>query len=185
MVRMSEDSEPLPNLRSIYDTPWVTGKEKKALTTTLGQSFCLIIYMLQKRDVLGLSAYLPSVYEGRCRHYRMVSKLCGMLVTEERVNCLHSWNHVTNKTRWYCCCSLSPFRLFATPWNAARQASLFFTMSQRLLRLRSVELVMPFNHLILCHPLSLFAFNLSQHQGLFQWACSSHHMAKVLELQHQ
>lgn len=90
MVRMSEDSEPLPNLRSIYDTPWVTGKEKKALTTTLGQSFCLTIYMLQKRDVLGLSAYLPSVYEGRCRHYRMVSKLCGMLVTEERVNCLHS-----------------------------------------------------------------------------------------------
>ena len=51
--------------------------------------------------------------------------------------------------------SLSPFRLFATPWNAARQASLFFTMSQRLLRLRSVELVMPFNHLILCYPLLL------------------------------
>ena len=82
MGRMSEDSEPLPNLRSIYDTPWVTGKEKKALTTMLGQSFCLIIYMLKNRDVLGLSAYLPSVYEGRCRHYRMVSKLCGMLVAE-------------------------------------------------------------------------------------------------------
>ena len=42
-----------------------------------------------------------------------------------------------------------------TPWNAARQASPFFTMSQRLLRLSSIELVMPFNHLILCYPLLL------------------------------
>ena len=41
------------------------------------------------------------------------------------------------------------------------------------------------NHLILCHPLSPFALNLSQHQGLFQWAGSLHQVAKVLKLQLQ
>ena len=40
-----------------------------------------------------------------------------------------------------------------TPWTAARQASLSFTTSCSLLRLMSIELVMPSNHLILCHPL--------------------------------
>ena len=51
--------------------------------------------------------------------------------------------------------SLSRVRLFATPWTAAHQASLSITNSQRLLKLMSIELVMPSNHLILCHPLLL------------------------------
>ena len=42
-----------------------------------------------------------------------------------------------------------------TPWTAARQASLSITNSRRLLKLMSIELVMPSNHLILCHPLLL------------------------------
>ena len=42
-----------------------------------------------------------------------------------------------------------------TPWTAARQASLSFTVSQSLLKLMSVESVMPSNHLILCRPLLL------------------------------
>ena len=42
-----------------------------------------------------------------------------------------------------------------TPWTAARQNSLSFTFSQRLLKLMSVESMMPSNHLILCHPLLL------------------------------
>ena len=46
-------------------------------------------------------------------------------------------------------------RLFATPWTAARQASLSITNSQSLLKLMSIESVMPSNHLILCHPLLL------------------------------
>ena len=41
------------------------------------------------------------------------------------------------------------------PWTAACQASLSFTVSQSLLKLMSIELVMPSNHLILCHPLLL------------------------------
>ena len=44
---------------------------------------------------------------------------------------------------------------FVTPWTAACQTSLSFTVSQNLLKLRSTESVMPFNHLILCHPLLL------------------------------
>ena len=51
--------------------------------------------------------------------------------------------------------SLSRVRLFATPWPAARQASLSITSSWSLLKLMSVESVMPSNHLILCHPLLL------------------------------
>ena len=51
--------------------------------------------------------------------------------------------------------SLSRVRLFATPWTAAHQASLSITNSQSLLKLMSIELVMPSNHLILCRPLLL------------------------------
>ena len=47
--------------------------------------------------------------------------------------------------------SLSCVRLFATLWTTAHQASLFFTNSQSLLTLRSIESMMPSNHLILCH----------------------------------
>ena len=50
---------------------------------------------------------------------------------------------------------LSRVRLFATPWIAARQVSLSITNSQSLLKLMSIELVMPSSHLILCHPLLL------------------------------
>ena len=51
--------------------------------------------------------------------------------------------------------SLSCVRLFVTPWTTARQASLSISNSWSLLKLRSIELVMPSNHLILCHPLLL------------------------------
>ena len=50
---------------------------------------------------------------------------------------------------------LSLVRLFVTPWMAARQASLFITNSRNLLKLMSIESVMPSNHLILCRPLLL------------------------------
>ena len=50
---------------------------------------------------------------------------------------------------------LSLVRVFATPWIAARQASLSITNSRSLLKLMSIESVMPSSHLILCHPLLL------------------------------
>ena len=51
--------------------------------------------------------------------------------------------------------SLSRVRLFAASWTAARQASLSITISRSLLKLMSIESVMPSNHLILCHALLL------------------------------
>ena len=62
------------------------------------------------------------------------------------------------------------------PWTAARQAS------RSLHKLMSITLVMPSNHHPLLSP-SPPAFNLPQHQGLFQWVSSSHKVAKVLEFQ--
>ena len=61
---------------------------------------------------------------------------------------------------YYCLLSfvvqlLSHVQLFASPWTAARQASLSFTISQSLLKLMSIESMMPPNHLILCCPLLL------------------------------
>ena len=52
---------------------------------------------------------------------------------------------------------LSHVRLFATAWTATRQASLSFTNYWSLLKLMSIELVMPSNHLILCRPLLLLS----------------------------
>ena len=51
--------------------------------------------------------------------------------------------------------SLGGVRLFETPWTIACQASLYITNSQSLLKLMSIELVMPFNHLVLCRLLLL------------------------------
>ena len=80
--------------------------------------------------------------------------------------------------------SLSRIQLFRTPWTTARQASLSITNSRSILKLMSIESVMPSNHLILLSP-SPPAFNLSQHQGLFRWVSSLHQVAKVLEFQLQ
>ena len=80
--------------------------------------------------------------------------------------------------------SLSCVQLFAQPWSATCQASLFFTISWSLLKLMSIESVMPSTHLILCHPL-LFLPSIFPSISLFQSASSSHQVAKVLELQLQ
>ena len=71
----------------------------------------------------------------------------------------------------------------ATPWIAARQASLSVTNSRSSLKLASIESVMPSSHLILCHPLLLPPIPPSI--SLFQWVNSSHEVAKVLEFQLQ
>ena len=80
--------------------------------------------------------------------------------------------------------SLSRVRLFATPWIAARQASLSITNSRSSLRLTHVHRVS--DAIQPSHPLSSpspLAPNPSQHQSLFQWVNSSHEVAKVLEFQ--
>ena len=73
--------------------------------------------------------------------------------------------------------SLIHVQLFATPWIAARQASLSVTNSQSLPKLMSVELVMPSNHLSLCRPLLLLPSVVPSHR-VFPKV-----VAKTLELQ--
>ena len=81
--------------------------------------------------------------------------------------------------------SLSCIRLFVTPWTVARQASLSITNSRSLLKLTSIELVMPSNHITLCHPLLLLP-SIFPRIGVFSKE-SVLRVAKVLEfqLQHQ
>ena len=81
--------------------------------------------------------------------------------------------------------SLSRVWLFATPWTAARQDSPSITNSQGLLKLMSIESVMPSNHLILCCPLLLPPSIFPSIRVFFQWVNSSHQVVKVLEFQLQ
>ena len=97
----------------------------------------------------------------------------------------------------YCNISYSVTKLcltLSTPWTAAHQASLSFTISWSLLRFMSTELVIPSNHLILCHPLllpSILRWHPTISSSVILWEeipvfrLSSHQVAKVLELQHQ
>ena len=78
--------------------------------------------------------------------------------------------------------SLSLVRLFATPWIAARQASLSITNSRSLLKLMLIESVMSSTHLILCRPLPLPASGSFPVSQLFTWGGQS---IGVSELQHQ
>ena len=66
-----------------------------------------------------------------------------------------SYSRVNNKINSVQFSSFSRVRLIATPWIAARQASLSITNPQSSLRLTCIESMMPSSHLILCHPLLL------------------------------
>ena len=81
---------------------------------------------------------------------------------------------------------LSHVLLFVTPWTAARQASLSFTISWTLLKLMSIQLVMLSNHLVLCDPLLLLPSILPSIR-VFSNESVLHQVTKVLEfqLQHQ
>ena len=63
--------------------------------------------------------------------------------------------HHSSKASILQCSAFFTVQLFATPWTAACQASLSFTISWNLLKLISIESVMPSSHLILCHLLLL------------------------------
>ena len=67
----------------------------------------------------------------------------------------HLWEVILSSIQFSSVQLLSHVQLFVTPRTAARQASLSITNSRSLLKLMSIESVMPSNHLILCHPLLL------------------------------
>ena len=74
------------------------------------------------------------------------------------------WRH----TQFSSVKSLSCVWVFATPWTALCQASLSITNSWNLLKLMSIESVMPSNHLLLCHPLLLNLLQSLPASGSFQ-----------------
>ena len=108
------------------------------------------------------------------------------------LNYLHTGLHVQFTTPWALWIvvvfqSLSRVWLFATPWTAAHQVSLSFSISRYVfpeftqIHHWVSDAIQPSHPLLPPSP----AFNLSQHQGLFQWISSLHQVAKVSELQHQ
>ena len=125
-----------------------------------------------------------------------------MYLSNDSPNCVSSpliWKSPVYESKPSCCCTVTKSCLtLCNPMDSSMpvhvlhvlhggcQAPLSSTVSQSLLKFMSFESVMLSNHL--SHPLpppSPFAFNLSQHQGLFQRVGSSHQVAKVLELQLQ
>ena len=82
-----------------------------------------------------------------------------------------------------CCCLVAQSCLtLCNPMDCSRQVSLSFTISWSLFKLMSIELVIPSNHLILCHPL-LLLLSIFPITGVFSNE-SAHQVTKVLELQH-
>ena len=73
---------------------------------------------------------------------------------------------------------LSHVRLFATPWTAAYQASLPITNFRRFLKVMSIELVRPSNHLTLCRPLLFLPSILPRIRVFSKWVSSSHQVPK-------
>ena len=89
-----------------------------------------------------------------------------------------SWTQLNDSVQFSSVQSLSRVQLFATPWIAARQASLSITNSQSSLRLMSIESVMPSSHLILCHPLLLMppirpSIRVFSNESRFAWGGQS------------
>ena len=68
---------------------------------------------------------------------------------------LTSREEIGNRKYLSSCCSVTQCLALVTPWTAARQASLSFTIFQSLLKFMSIQSMMPSNHLILCRPLLL------------------------------
>ena len=96
----------------------------------------------------------------------------------------HHWGLGFQDTNFAIVWSQNHDQLFATPWTAAHQASLSFTVFQSLLKLVSIELVMPSHHLILCRPLLLLSSIFPSIRD-FSNESPLHQVVKVLELQLQ
>ena len=92
-------------------------------------------------------------YERELRKSPESLRLC-LLSRYRPENLCLSFSYIMGVT-YFAVQSLSHVWLFATPWTAAGQSSLSFTISQSFLKLMSIEFVMPSRYLILCHPLLL------------------------------
>ena len=103
-------------------------------------------------------SYASSILNHYSVYSNMLPCLYSVLPVTRSSGLLHEQAQHTsaeNTVSLYSVQSLSRVRLFETPWTAAHQASLSITNSRSLLRLMSIELVMPSSHLILCRSLLL------------------------------
>ena len=125
------------NARSLV---WQGLKVQICLAEEVGLSFPLCWYITDP-EVLGVGLGMTLI---------LLNVLCNLF----HVN--HLFTQQVGLRSLLCSVQLlSSVQLFATPWTAARQASLSITNSQSLLKLMSIELVMPSDYLILCHLLVL------------------------------
>ena len=89
-------------------------------------------------------------------HYIHILRFNWSTLQVKCLSCTSHYSSIKSNFLWFSLVlSLSRIWLLAIPWAAARQASLSITNSQSLLKLMSIQSVMPSNHFILCHPLLL------------------------------
>ena len=148
----------------VFATPWTVAHKPPLSMVFSGQAYWVGYHLL-----------LQKIFQTRDR--TQVSRIVGWFSTVWATREALCYPQIRSDQ------SLSRVELFATPWIAARQASLSIINSRSSLRLTSIESMMPIQP---SHPLSSPsppAPNPSQHQSLFQWVNSSHEVAKVLEFQ--
>ena len=107
----------------------------------------------------------------------MIAHIGGYILKTTELYTSHGW------IIWFCCCSVTKScPVLCDSKDCSTSVSSVLHYLSELLKFMSIELVMLINHLIVSPP-SPFAFDLSPHQGLFQWVGFSHQVAKALELQ--
>ena len=124
------------------------------------QQVVLLIYRLQYQNLM-VTTIWKFTHTKKKKETKHKSKISYQITREENKSGREEKRTKINPkqlTKWQSdqiSQSLSHVQLFATPWIAARQASLSITTSRSSLRLTSIESVMPSSHLILCRPLLL------------------------------
>ena len=127
-------------------------------------------------EIQAWSSWLKTYYE----MIRQLLNIGSYHYPPEFYSCWHNYEMRWSFLEWHLLLfSHCHIWLFATSLTVAHQAPLSSTVSWSLLRFMSIELVMLSHHHYLVPLLSPFAFDLSQHQGLFQWVGSLHQMANV------
>ena len=162
----------------LFATPW-TAARQAYLSITISQS---LLKLMSIELVMWSVSFLRSskTVKMKVSVAQLHLTLCRPVTVAQYAP--HPWNS-PGKNNTVGCHSLLQ-GIFLTPWTAAHQASLSFTISQSLLKLMSIESVMPSNQLILCHPLySCFQSSIFQDQGPLKWISSSNQVAKRLKFQ--
>ena len=138
--------------------------------------------------VIVLWVYLCNKYKQWFQHIQFSSVIQLCLTLCDPMDCSTPGlpiHHQLNSLVIYKYHSVAQSWPLATPWTAACQTSLSFTISWSFLKLMSIESVMPSNHLILCHPLLHLPSIFPSIRVFETWVSSSNQVAKILGFQLQ